>query len=321
MLDKPAGLTSNAALQKTLSLLQAEKGGHTGSLDPLATGVLPLCLGVATRFAQYLLNADKRYLGTFSLGAETDTADADGVVTRRADAGGLDAERVRQALARFVGEISQVPPMYSAIKRQGVPLYKLARQGETVERVARTIHVHRCEMTDFTPGEQASVSVDIVCSKGTYIRTIAEDLGSALGCGGHLAALRRAAVGDFTLDNSITLDGMGALKRGAGGMAAVDALLLPSSRAVGHLPKLLLSEANAHYLMRGQPVRQRLPETHRGPLALHRESDDGFLGVGEGIDDGRIAPKCLVRPDAVTGGREAPGASGQEAAPAKVHRP
>ena len=295
MLDKPAGLTSNAALQKAMSLFKAEKGGHTGSLDPLATGVLPLCFGSATRFAQYLLNADKRYLGTFALGVATDTADADGKVTRRLDAGAVDAAGVRRALARFVGEISQVPPMYSAIKRKGVPLYKLARRGETVAREARTVYVHRCEMTDFVPGELASVSVDIVCSKGTYVRAIADDLGAALGCGGHLTALRRAGVGHFTSEASVTLDALGELKRGTEGLSALDALLLAPESAVGHLPRLVLSDANVYYLMRGQPVRQRTAEASRGPLALYRQPGDVFLGVGERLDDGRVAPKRLVQ--------------------------
>ena len=236
------------------------------------------------------------YLSTFLLGADTDTADADGQVTRQVDAGFLDADSVREALARFVGEIFQVPPMYSAVKQAGVPLYKLARQGKTVERQARPVRVYQCDMVDFSPGRQALLQVDIVCSKGTYVRTIAEDLGAALGCGGHLTALRRTGAGQFVSGNSVTLDCMGELKRGAGGLADVDAMLLPVSSAVGHLPALHLPEASAYYLLRGQPVRQGAPAARGGLLALYRREDGVFLGVGEVADDGRVAPKRLVQP-------------------------
>ena len=197
VLDKPLGGSSNHALQVVKRLFDANKAGHTGSLDPLATGVLPLCLGEATKVSQFLLDSDKAYRARIKLGERTDTADSEGEVIAKVENFTLDEAAVRAALRRFEGEIEQVPPMYSALKQDGQPLYKLARQGKTVERKARTITVYAIELTDFD-ADAKEIEIEVDCSKGTYIRTIADDLGQILGCGGHIIALRRLrAGGDF----------------------------------------------------------------------------------------------------------------------------
>ena len=191
VLDKPTGMSSNAALQQAKRLFGAAKAGHTGSLDPLATGVLPLCFGEATKFSQFLLDADKGYESTFVLGVGTDTADADGAVIAQASAVHLTEDAVTQAMATLTGAIEQVPPMYSALKVDGQPLYKRARAGEQIERAARPVEIYYFELLSFEPGEQVRLGVKVRCSKGTYIRTLAEDLGAALGVPAHVSTLRR----------------------------------------------------------------------------------------------------------------------------------
>lgn len=202
LVDKPSGITSTAALARARRALRAEKGGHTGTLDPLASGLLPLCFGEATKFASDLLDADKRYTATIRLGVATDSGDADGVVvaTRPVDVDrpGLDA-----ALDRLRGPIAQVPPMHSALKRDGQPLYRLARQGIVVERAARHVTIHRLDVLTF---DGSTLVVDVGCSKGTYVRSLAIDLGTALGCGAHLSGLRRTGVGAFSVDDAVALD-------------------------------------------------------------------------------------------------------------------
>ena len=197
LLNKPAGMTSNHALQRAKRLFFVEKAGHTGALDPLATGVLPLCFGEATKFSQFLLDADKRYRSTFRLGQTTNTSDADGEVIREASAEGITVDQIKQALIPLTGAILQVPSMFSALKHQGQPLYKMARQGIEIERAPRPVTVYAIEILAFRAGVAAEVDVDIRCSKGTYIRSIAEDLGFALGCGAHVKTLHRSGAGLF----------------------------------------------------------------------------------------------------------------------------
>ena len=194
VLDKPPGMSSNDAVQKVKRLFAAQKVGHTGSLDPLATGVLPLCFGEGTKFSQFLLSSDKRYRAEIILGVATDTGDSDGQVIAEADASGVTQTDVETALEQFRGEISQVPSMYSALKHNGQPLYKLARQGIEVEREARTVTVYSNELTDFAPQR---ITLELHCSKGTYVRTLAEDLGQRLGCGAHVSGVRRTSTGPY----------------------------------------------------------------------------------------------------------------------------
>ncbi|MDP4651522.1 MAG: tRNA pseudouridine(55) synthase TruB [Haliea sp.] len=291
LLDKPAGFSSNQALQRVKWLFFAAKAGHTGSLDPLATGVLPLCLGEATKFSQYLLDADKAYTSTFVLGERRTTGDAEGEVLATVDASALTRQQVEQGLGAFRGEIEQIPSMYSALKHAGQPLYKLARKGEEVERSARSVVIHHLELLDFRPGERAEVDVAIECSKGTYVRSIAEDLGAALGVGGYVSALRRTRAGPFTLQQCIALPALEALKE-AEQVEDMDALLLPADTALEALPTVRLTESGGYYLRQGQPV--LVPNApHNGMVRVALETGE-FLGVGEILDDGRVAPRRLI---------------------------
>lgn len=288
ILDKPKGLTSNAALQKVRWLLNAEKAGHTGSLDPLATGVLPLCFGEATKFSQYLLDADKGYEAWIQLGVTTNTGDAEGQVLERRPVN-VTLEDLQPVLGRFLGEIQQVPPMYSALKRDGQPLYKLARAGEVVEREARQVCISRLELLAF---EGDRIQVSVRCSKGTYIRTLAEDIGLVLGCGAHVAELRRTQVGPFDLSQAVALDQLEAVQE-AEGAAALDAFLLPVDSGLEHWPLLHLSEHTAYYWLHGQPV--WAPDAPKFGMVRVRDHQDRFIGVGEIDDDGRLAPRRLIR--------------------------
>ncbi|MEK1941399.1 MAG: tRNA pseudouridine(55) synthase TruB [Pseudomonas sp.] len=288
LLDKPKGFSSNAALQKVRWLLNAEKAGHTGSLDPLATGVLPLCFGEATKFSQYLLDADKGYETLMQMGVTTTTADAEGEVIERREVtvGRADIEAV---LPRFRGDISQIPPMYSALKRDGQPLYKLARQGEVVEREARSVTIARLELLG-CEGEQASLSV--ACSKGTYIRTLVEDIGQVLGCGAHVAELRRTQAGPFSLAQCVTLEELEQV-HADGGNEAVDRFLMPSDSGLEHWPIVQFSEHSAFYWLHGQAV--RAPDAPKFGMVRVQDHNARFIGIGEVSEDGRIAPRRLIR--------------------------
>lgn len=291
MLDKPPGLTSNRALQMAKRLYGAAKAGHTGSLDPLATGVLPLCFGEATKFSQYLLDADKAYTSSFVLGVATATGDAEGEVLATQDASGVTRDDIERALENFRGEIDQVPSMFSAIKHDGKPLYKLAREGREVERKARHVVIKQLELRAFRPGEKAEVDIYLECSKGTYVRSIAEDLGKALGCGAHVSALRRTRAGPFEIADSVTLNTLEALKSNEQ-VAAMDKLLLPADTALGGLPLVKLSESGGFYLRQGQPV--QVPNAPcNGMVRVALETGE-FLGIGEILDDGRVAPRRLI---------------------------
>jgi tRNA pseudouridine55 synthase len=283
LLDKPAGLTSNAALQTCKRALNACKAGHTGSLDPMATGLLPLCFGEATKVTQFLLDADKRYQAVFRLGQSTTTYDSEGTVTATAPVA-VTARAIERALARFVGVIEQVPPMYSALKHGGEPLYKLARAGVEVERAPRRVEIFALTVLGLD-GER--LALDIHCSKGTYIRSLAHDLGQLLGCGAHVAELRRLAVGCLRIEDAIALAGFTALDA-----EARRAALKRADVMVADLPDVELTPLAAHYLRQGQPVTAR----HRlapGWVRLYEEGHR-FLGMGQVLDDGRVAPRRLL---------------------------
>lgn len=290
LLDKPPSLTSNGALQQVKRFFSAAKAGHTGSLDPLATGVLPLCFGEATKFSQYLLEADKRYLTTITLGITTKTGDADGeIVEEREVPPVADIEGV---LEQFRGPIMQVPSMYSALKVDGQPLYKLARAGIEIERKERPVTIYElalCEKTEVT------WVLDITCSKGTYVRTLAEDIGKVIGCGAHVSQLRRLKSGPYEIEETITMEQLEQLRDD--GYDALDRTLLPTCTAVKQWPSVELTDITASYFRQGQPVQVASSPTS-GWVRIFNESqvqeDTDFIGVGEILDDGRIAPRRLV---------------------------
>lgn len=294
LLDKPQGLTSNQALMRVRHLYQADKAGHTGSLDPLATGLLPVCLGEASKFTQYLLDADKTYRTRIRLGQRTATGDAEGEVLEEKPVPALDAAAIEAVLERFRGDIQQVPSMYSALKKDGRPLYELARKGIEVERPARPVTIHRLELLA-VDGNDWELEVHV--SKGTYIRSLAEDIGVMLGCGAHVVVLRRIALGPFTKPVMVTLEQLEqALLSGegqSGGHEALDALLLPTWVGLADWPRVELSENTAYYLLQGQPV--QVSGAPREGSVLVFESGGRFLGIGEIDDDGRVAPKRLIR--------------------------
>ncbi|MCX7065979.1 MAG: tRNA pseudouridine(55) synthase TruB [Proteobacteria bacterium] len=293
IVDKPEGASSNDAVQRAKRLFQAQKVGHTGSLDPLATGVLPLCFGEATKFSQFLLDSEKKYWVRVKLVVRTDSGDADGKVLETRPVIGIDAASVKRALEDFCGEIEQIPSMFSAIKHQGQPLYKLARRGIEVERKSRLVTIFSNVLTAFEGDE---FELEIHCSKGTYVRTIAEELGEKLGCGAHVCALRRRKAGPYDESDMVTFDELERC-RDEGGLQALDALLLPVESSVRDWPVVSLSDATAFYIRQGQPVIvPHAPTT--GHVQLIEQSVDGskqmFIGVGEILDDGRVAPRRLV---------------------------
>ena len=289
VLDKPGGISSNDAVQKAKRLFNARKVGHTGALDPLATGVLPLCFGEATKFSQYLLSSDKKYWVRIKLGVATDSGDSDGQVIRECPVEGIDADKVEDALRFFRGEIDQVPSMFSAIKHQGQPLYKLARQGIEIERDARRVTVFSNELESF---DGDSLTLSIHCSKGTYVRTIAEELGEVLGCGAHVVELRRLAAGPYSEADLVTFETLeAALEQGS-----LDPFLQPVGSAVRQWPEVRLTDNTAYYLRQGQPVIVPHAPTSGWVRLSEVEEDDTakFIGVGEILDDGRVAPRRLV---------------------------
>ena len=287
LLDKPAGITSNAALQQVKALYEASKGGHTGSLDPLATGVLPICLGEATKISGFLLDSDKRYLVRIRLGERTDSGDSEGKLIDTGDASAVTEAQLLHALENFRGEIDQLPSMYSAIKKDGVPLYKLARKGVEVERKTRVVTVYSIDLLWF---EHAELELDIACSKGTYIRTIADDLGQLLGCGALVTALRRIGAGSFNQQQCVSIENLQQAKESAG-LEELDRLLVPMDEAVGNLPKVRLPSISAECVRHGQAVVVRhLPAA--GLVRLYE--DQQFMGIGSIDDDGKVAPRRLL---------------------------
>ncbi|HEX6945073.1 MAG TPA: tRNA pseudouridine(55) synthase TruB [Casimicrobiaceae bacterium] len=282
LLDKPVGISSNTALQHARRLYRAEKAGHTGTLDPLASGLLPLCFGEATKFAQYLLDARKRYTATIRFGATTTTGDSEGEV-RQVRPVTFGPEALAAALARFTGPLMQVPPAYSALKFEGRPHYEYARAGQEVPRAPRAVEIHALRLVSWTSPDAV---VDVECSKGTYVRVLAEDLGEALGCGAHLAGLRRTATGGFALDDAVTFAQLEAVDE-----AARDARLLPAAVLVGALPRAEVAPADAARFRQGQPAPS--PGAADGPCALFAGAD--FLGVAE-VAGALAHPRRVVVP-------------------------
>jgi tRNA pseudouridine55 synthase len=281
LFDKPLELSSNTALQKVRRLYHAEKAGHTGTLDPLATGLLPVCFGEATKFTTALLDADKGYRATIRLGQRTTTGDAEGEITETRPVVVNEAQALA-ALARFMGETQQLPPMHSALKHQGKPLYEYIRKGETVERELRRVVIHELKL-ERLQGDELEFSV--LCSKGTYVRTLAEDISEVLGCGGHLIALRRTRIGEFMLDDAYTLQQLESMDEGQR-----DASLMPLDRLVQNLPSLEVDAVQAVRLARGQ----RLGLSDGQPDGKRRLYSGGaFIGLGE-LVDGRLSPSRLL---------------------------
>ncbi|MGB1238059.1 MAG: tRNA pseudouridine(55) synthase TruB [Pseudomonadales bacterium] len=292
LLDKPQGLSSNAVLQRVKRIYGAAKAGHTGALDPLATGMLPLTFGEATKFSQFLLEADKRYITTAKLGVRTDSSDADGeVVETKAIPAGIDRARVQALLdEHFSGEIEQVPSMFSALKYKGQPLYKLARKGEKVEVKSRRVTIHAIELLDVRDDE---IDLDIRCSKGTYIRSIVEDLGLLLGCGAHVQMLRRLESGPYTADMMLTLEQLESYLQGeTPDLAPIDALLKPSFTPVAHFAKFTLSDTQCEMLFQGRKIATDLPASDQ--VRLHLASDDRFVGIAVIDDTGELRSKRLL---------------------------
>lgn len=288
LLDKPSGITSNEALQQVKRLYFAKKAGHTGSLDPLASGVLSICMGEATKVSAFLLDSDKRYQVRCQLGVRTATADAEGEVLETRPVGVYSREQLEAVLEKFRGSIEQIPPMYSALKHQGQRLYKLARQGIEVEREPRAVEIY--ELTVAGQGEDW-LEISVHCSKGTYVRTLAEDIGNRLGCGAHVSALRRTAVGPYGDDKLVALEMLRELKEKD--MPAMDELLLPIESALSQWPDIDLSTDAAFYLQQGQPV--LVPHAPTSGWVRLYEGNRSFLGMGEILDDGRVAPRRLMK--------------------------
>jgi tRNA pseudouridine55 synthase len=285
LLDKSAGMTSNGAVQRVKRLFQANKAGHTGSLDPIATGLLPVCLGEATKLSGFLLADDKRYRTRVRLGKTTDTADIEGAVLAEKPVPALSETAIETVLARFRGEIEQIPPMFSALKHQGRRLYDLARQGVEVERIPRRVCVHELRLLTFGADY---LDLEVQCSKGFYIRSLAHDIGAALGCGGHVESLRRTAVGGHAVERAATLERLEAMSD-----EERLAFLLPLTDMIESLPLLEVSPELAFFLRRGQAV--FVPNAPASGLLGLRVRAGGFLGIGEIDDDGRIAPRRLTR--------------------------
>lgn len=289
LLDKPLGLSSNDALQKAKRLFRAEKAGHTGTLDPLATGLLPLCFGAATKFSQISLDADKRYLATMKLGVTTTTADAEGDVLVRSEVNVTRAQ-VEAACATFIGPIDQVPPMHSALKREGRPLYEYARAGIEVEREARRVTIHQIDIVE---GQDDTWSLDVRCTKGTYIRTLAEDIGRLLGCGAHLSGLRRTGSGTLALDGAFTLEQLTAMSE-----AERDALLMDADALLADWPVVRLETEDAGRFLSGLRRRLNLPDAPH--VRVYGPDPQAFLGSAH-IAAGELIPTRLLSPVEVQG--------------------
>ncbi len=287
LLDKPLGITSNSALQDVKRLFKAQKAGHTGSLDPLADGLLPICFGAATKVSAFLLDADKYYLVRVKLGVTTTTADAEGEVVETKPVEGITESDIQRVISEFEGEIDQIPPMYSALKHKGERLYKLARDGIEVEREPRRVTIHEISMQGYTAPE---FELKVHCSKGTYIRTLAEDIGNKLGCGAHVAALRRTGVGPYGADAMVSMEQVKQLAEE--GFSALDELLLPIDSALGSWPEVRLSPDGTFYLRQGQPV--LVPNAPTEGMVRLYDADGGFMGAGEILDDGKVAPRRMM---------------------------
>ena len=288
LLDKPQGMSSNDIMQKVKRIFQANKAGHTGALDPLATGMLPICLGEATKFSQFLLDADKRYLVTAKLGERTDTSDAEGQIVETRDVN-VKTSEILTALEQFRGDILQVPTMFSALKHNGKPLYEYARQGITVEREARPITIFELNFIEYNA---PYLTLEVHCSKGTYIRTLVDDLGEALGCGGHVTMLRRTAVADYPTEKMLDWHALQSLAEQQD-LALLDALLLPMDTAVAKLPALTLNENQTQGIGFGQRIKFDNPNRLQGEVRLFSH-ENRFLGVAVIDENNVIRPQRLV---------------------------
>ena len=288
LLDKPQGMSSNDIMQKVKRIFQANKAGHTGALDPLATGMLPICLGEATKFSQFLLDADKRYLVTAKLGERTDTSDAEGQIVETRDVN-VKTPEILTALEQFRGDILQVPTMFSALKHNGKPLYEYARQGITVEREARPITIFELNFIEYNA---PYLTLEVHCSKGTYIRTLVDDLGEALGCGAHVTMLRRTAVADYPTEKMLDWHTLQSLAEQQD-LSSLDALLLPMDTAVAKLPALTLNESQTQGIGFGQRVKFDNPNSLQGQVRLFSH-ENRFLGVAVIDENNVIRPQRLV---------------------------
>lgn len=287
LLDKPVGMTSNAALQQVKRMLNARKAGHTGSLDPLACGMLPICLGEATKFSQFLLDADKQYMVQAKLGVKTTTGDTEGEVVAERPVVDLVEADIQQVFAQFTGEIEQIPSMYSALKHNGQPLYKLARQGITVERQPRRIHIKTLNLVSFKDNH---ISFEVHCSKGTYVRSLVEDIGDVLGLGAHVTYLRRLAVGPYQDCSMVTFEELQQLNPDG----ELSTVLLPIESSLLSCPKVSLTQSMSFYVRRGQMVMvANLPDV--GEWVRLYDQQDVFLGLGQVQVDRKLAPKRLVK--------------------------
>ncbi|HBA66052.1 MAG TPA: tRNA pseudouridine(55) synthase TruB [Methylococcaceae bacterium] len=281
LLDKRLGVSSNRALQEVKHLFNANKAGHTGSLDPLASGLLPICFGEATKVSGFMLNDDKRYQVVVRLGVVTDTGDAEGQVLKTRPVPSLSDDKILTCLESFTGDIEQVPPMYSALKLNGKKLYELARQGKSVERKARPITIYKIKLLD---RQEALLTLDVWCSKGTYIRTLAEDIGEQLGCGGTVIELRRLASGRFVIDDAKSIEQLQAMSE-----SELMNRLIPVDKPIDSIPAVDLSEEQANAIKQGQSL--TLKNSLEGPVRMYMGRQ--FLGLGEMFLDGKLAPKKL----------------------------
>ncbi len=285
LLDKRQGISSNKALQEIKRLYNANKAGHTGSLDPLATGLLPICLGEATKVSAYMLEDDKRYQTVIQLGVMTDTGDVDGTILERKNIPDISPAELAMCLAQFVGEIEQIPPMYSALKHKGKKLYELAREGITVERKARKITIYALECLDFTDD---LLTLDVRCSKGTYIRTLAEDIGHTLGCGATVKELRRTQAGQFELANARVIEQIQGLES-----EVLQSILIAVDEPLQTLPAIAVSQSEADLIQQGQRISAPEGTDKTGMCRLYREEQ--FLGLGEMLMDAKIQPRKLFK--------------------------
>lgn len=283
LLDKRTGVSSNRALQEVKRLFDANKAGHTGSLDPLATGLLPVCFGEATKVSSYLLDSHKQYRAQIELGVITDSGDTDGNVIEQRPVPVLDQQQIEVCLQGFIGECAQVPPMYSALKHNGKRLYELARQGLVVERKARLINIDEIVLKAF---DGQSLTIEVACSKGTYIRTLAEDIGEQLGCGATISGLRRLRVSEFDINAAKTLEDL----QGIDNDAMLQQLLIPVDSVLGHWPSIMLNKDQAQAIVHGQTL-SNIEDDCAGKVRIYQ--DDIFLGIGELQPTGQLAPKRI----------------------------
>lgn len=287
LLDKATGISSNKALQQVKHLFNAQKAGHTGSLDPLASGMLPICLGEATKFSHYLLESNKQYQVVARLGIRTNTGDAEGEVIKTSPVKSLTQAEFENLLEKFRGEQKQIPSMFSALKHQGQPLYKLARQGIEIERQARSITIYNLQLLNLT---QASFELIVDCSKGTYIRNLIDDIGETLGCGAHVIVLRRLKVHDYPIKQMVTYQQL--LEAHSSGESEIDKFLLPIDTAISHLPLLEIADELASHIRRGQSI--SVSHSLANGLARLVTNSKQFIGIVELQDNGKVAPKRLV---------------------------